>query len=284
MIEVRDLRFTYPKAKEETIHGLNFEVKDGEIFGFLGPSGAGKSTTQKILIGLLKTFAGSITIMGKDIKSWDNSFYEKVGISFEQPNHFLKLTGLENLKLFRSFYSSETRDPEEVLELVGLTDSADKRVANYSKGMMMRLNFAKSILNKPKLLFLDEPTMGMDPVNARATKDTVLKFRDEGTTVFITTHNMHDADQMCDRVAFIVDGELKLIDEPREIKLQKGKNKVKVEYHIDHRTDSAEFPLEKLGDNEKFIELIKTKDIETIHSEEATLEDVFISVTGRTLQ
>ncbi|MEO0595472.1 MAG: ABC transporter ATP-binding protein, partial [Chloroflexota bacterium] len=230
MISVNNLHYTYPNAKNEALHGISFEIAEGEIFGFLGPSGAGKSTTQKILIGLLKTYEGQISIMGRELKQWGQDYYEHVGVSFELPNHYLKLTALENLNYFRSLYSTDTYDPREVLAWVGLEDDIDKKVGDFSKGMKIRMNVARSLLHKPKLLFLDEPTSGLDPVNARNIKNLILRMRENGTTVFVTTHNMTVADELCDRVGFIADGSISVVDAPRTLKKQYGKRNVQIEY------------------------------------------------------
>jgi len=285
MISVKDLRFTYPKANKETLHGLNFEIADKEIFGFLGPSGAGKSTTQKIIIGLLKGYDGSITVLGKEIRDWGQDYYEHIGVSFELPNHYLKLTALENLNYFRSLYSRDTHAPIEVLEWVGLKDDADKLVSDYSKGMKVRLNVARGLLHKPKVLFLDEPTSGLDPVNARKVKDLILRLRDNGTTVFVTTHNMTVADELCDRVAFINSGQISVIDAPSTLKKQYGKREVTVEYlNGTQTTHSQQFPLDGLGNNDTFLQLLQSGNhIETIHTQETTLERIFIEVTGEEL-
>lgn len=285
MISVKNLTFTYPNANKETLHGLNFEIADKEIFGFLGPSGAGKSTTQKIIIGLLKNYGGSITVMGKEIRDWGQAYYEHIGVSFELPNHYLKLTALENLKYFQSLYSGETHDPMEILTWVGLKDDADKLVKDFSKGMKVRLNVARGLLHKPKVLFLDEPTSGLDPVNARKIKDLVLRLRDNGTTVFVTTHNMTVADELCDRVAFINSGQISAIDAPSTLKKQYGKREVTVEYlNGTQQTHEKQFALDGLGDNGEFLQLLKSGyQIETIHTQETTLEKIFIEVTGEEL-
>jgi fluoroquinolone transport system ATP-binding protein len=149
--------------------------------------------------------------------------------------------------------------------------------------MQMRLTFARALLNRPELIFLDEPTAGLDPVNARRIKDIILDLRNEGRTVFLTTHDMAVADQICDRVAFIVDGRISVIDAPRELKLRAGERRVRVEYRENSRTERREFPLDGIGANEAFLELLRRERIETIHTEEATLEDVFIRTTGRRL-
>ncbi len=286
MIKVKNLTFTYKGANKETLHGLNFEIADGEIFGFLGPSGAGKSTTQKILIGLLKDYGGNITVMGKEVNQWGQDYYEHIGVSFELPNHYLKLTARENLNYFKSLYSGASADPMQLLERVGLADDADKKVADYSKGMKIRLNVARSLIHKPKVLFLDEPTSGLDPVNARNIKDFILELRQQGTTVFVTTHNMTVADELCDRVAFISDGNISVVDAPSTLKKQYGKRNVQIEYlngsaDVLHR----EFPLDGLGDNADFINLLKSANrVETIHTQETTLENIFIEVTGQELR
>lgn len=284
MIEVSDLKYTYPGASKLALTGLEFTIQRGEVFGFLGPSGAGKSTTQKILIGLLRGYEGQITVLGRELSAWGSDFYDHIGVSFELPNHYLKLTGLENLNYFRSLYAGETDDPLKLLEMVGLGDAADVRVAQYSKGMKMRLNFARSLLNKPRLLFLDEPTSGLDPVNARMIKDIVQGMQAEGTTVFLTTHDMSVADELCDRVAFIVDGEIKLIDAPKTLKVQHGQRKVAIEFGVNGHIECREFPLDGLADNAEFITLLRDNHIETIHTRETTLENIFIRVTGRELQ
>lgn len=283
MILVENLHFQYPGSKHNTLKALNFEVKKGEIFGFLGPSAAGKSTTQKILIGLLKDYRGLINIMGKDLKQWKSDYYEKIGVSFEMPNHYLKLTALENLNYFRQLYSGETEDPQSLLEMVNLGQDGSLRVSQFSKGMKIRLNVARSLLHKPELIFMDEPTAGLDPVNARMIIDLIHQKKTEGKTIFLTTHNMNVADELCDRVAFIVDGEIRLIDFPRVLKLLKGQKTVKVEYLQNDQVLHKEFSLPNIGHNEQFIQLLRDNEIQTIHSQETTLEKIFIETTGRAL-
>lgn len=283
VIDVRKLHFTYPSTAAPALHGLDFQVANGEVLGFLGPNGAGKSTTQKILIGLLRGYRGEVLIMGRPLASYGSDYYEHVGVSFERPNHFLKLTALENLKYFRALYHGETEEPRAVLEMVGLQDDAGRRVSQFSKGMQARLNFARALLNRPKLLFLDEPTTGLDPVNARIVMNKIRELRDRGTTIFLTTHNMNVADEVCDRVAFLVDGRIRLIDSPRELKLRYGARCVRVEYGSNSTSQSQEFPLPGLGDNQEFLQLLRRDDLKTIHTQETTLENIFVEVTGRSL-
>ena len=284
MISVTNLYFTYPGNRELTIKNMTFNIQPGEIFGFLGPSGAGKSTTQKIINGILKNYSGSVRVYDREISQADNSIYEHIGVAFEFPNLYSKFTALENLKLFRSFYSDETQIPERLLEMVGLADDKNTRISAFSKGMRVRLNFVRALLNKPEILFLDEPTSGLDPVNARNIKNIILDLKKNGATVFLTTHNMADADELCDRVGFIVEGELAVIDSPRNLKLQHSSKTVNVEYRADGHTAKKEFPLQGIGSNENFSRLLNEESIETIHTGEATLEDIFIKITGRKLQ
>lgn len=285
MITVENLVFTYPGAPKPTLEGLDFEIADGEILGFLGPSGAGKSTTQRILIGLLEGYQGRARVMGKEVRDWGPDYYEQVGVSFELPNHHQRLSALENLQHFGALYRGPLLDPMEVLRWIDLHEHADKRVTDFSKGMKIRLNVARSLLHKPKLLFLDEPTSGLDPVNAKRVKDLVRRLQSEGTTVFVTTHDMSVAEALCDRVAFICDGRIAALDTPAALEKQYGSRTISVEW-IDPTGDTREerFGLDGLGDDDRFLELIRSgARIETMHSQETTLENVFIEVTGQRL-
>ena len=279
MFKVENLHYAYPKNQEETIKGISFEIAKGEIFGFLGPSGAGKSTTQKIMIKVLEHFEGGIYYNNKDITEFNDDFYENIGVSFEMPIHFSKMTALENIEFFTKLYKRNA-DIEQLMKRVGLWEDRDKMVGEYSKGMKIRLNFVRAMLNDPEMLFLDEPTNGLDPKNAMILKDMVLEFRKNGGTVFITSHIMSDIDQLCDRVAFIVDGKIIEMDSPRNLKIKYGNRTMKVEYKENNETILQEFPMDNIGKNDEFITILKSKDIETIHSGETTLEDIFIQVTG----
>ncbi len=283
MIKVANLQYQYPKGTDFAIKDVNFEVKQGEIFGFLGPSGAGKSTTQKIVIGSLKGYQGSVQVMGAEVGTMGSNLYEKIGVSFELPNLYSKFTALENLQFFASLYAGKTANPLDLLALVGLKEAANSRVGRISKGMKMRLNFCRALLNESELLFFDEPTSGLDPVNAKNIKNIIFDQKRQGRTVFLTTHNMNVAEELCDRVAFIVDGQIALIDSPKELKLQQGKKMVTVHTSQDTIVKSQEFSLEGLADNQEFLTLLRSQQVQTIHTQEATLEDIFIRVTGRTL-
>ena len=283
MIEVNGLHFTYPAAKQPAVNDLAFSVDDGEVFGFLGPNGAGKSTTQKVLIGLLPRYGGQARVLGREVSEWGSELYEQVGVGFELPVHYSRLTARENLRYFASLYEGETEDPDHLLEQVNLLDQADVRVGKFSKGMRVRLSFARAVLCRPRLLFLDEPTTGLDPASARGIKDLILEHRSRGATVFLTTHDMAMADEVCDRVAFLVDGQIALVDPPREIKVRYGAPRVRVEYRVEGRLESGDFPLEGLADNAGFMAALRQPALQTIHTQETSLEDIFIRVTGREL-
>ena len=281
MIIVKNLSYTYPKEKEPVLKNLNFGIGQGEIFGFLGPSGAGKSTTQKVLYKILGDFTGEISIKDKPLQDWGNEYFEKIGVGFELPNHYLKLTAKENLRLFASFYPEKNlRDFDELFEIFGLSGDTDKRVEAFSKGMKMRLNFIRAIMHNPDILFFDEPTAGLDPVNAQKIKRHIIQLKNEGKTIFVATHDMATADELCDRVSFIVDGEIRLTDKPSVLKNKHGRQSVKVELE-NGRT--AEFPVKDLADNAEFLRFIKRGAILRINTQEATLEEVFIKVTGTKL-
>jgi fluoroquinolone transport system ATP-binding protein len=283
VIEVDDLTFRYPKTAEPAVKGMSFTVDRGEVFGFLGPSGAGKSTTQKILTGLLTGHGGRVAVWHRDPADWGSEYYQRIGVSFELPNHYQKLTALENLQFFAALYAGPTEDPMALLESVDLAASADTRVGQFSKGMQMRLVFARALLHRPELLFLDEPTSGMDPVNARRVKDVVRELREQGCTVFLTTHDMATAEELCDRVAFVVDGRIAALDTPTEHKVRRSRRTVRVTYRAGIDLEYKDFPLDGLADDETFRALTREHHVEALHSQEASLEDVFIDVTGRSL-
>lgn len=283
MISVRNLYHSYSNDEKYAVKDVSFEIQEGEVFGFLGPSGAGKSTTQAILTGLLQLQKGEVTVAGYDIKHIKNEMFNKIGMSFEQSNVYSKMTGKENLEFYRKLFDVETRTPEELLELVGLGDKADIKAGEYSKGMKHRLTFARSMVNNPTLWFLDEPTTGLDPAIASEIKAIIKEQNKKGVTIFLTTHNMYIADELCDRVGFIVDGELKLIDSPKNLKLQYGEKFVEVEYQDGKDIIKESLSFVKKDDIERLKEILDHYEIQTMHTKEATLEEIFIKVTGREL-
>lgn len=282
MIDVKELGFSYSK-RSRFINDMNFHVGSGEIFGFLGPSGAGKSTVQKILTGILKHYEGSVKVLGSEVKSSSRDYYQQIGVDFEFPNLYSKFTALENLNFFGKLYNNPGTDPMELLDRVGLKNDTDKKVSDFSKGMKMRLSFIRAIQHKPELIFLDEPTSGLDPANARIIKEMILEQKHAGRSILLTTHNMYDAEELCDRVAFIVDGSIKVIDTPNNLRLKKGGNTISYTYSENGGHHSAKSPLDTLYENVDFMNRLAKKQILSIHSGEQTLEDIFIEVTGRCL-
>ncbi len=281
MIEVKDLTFSYGKNKQ-VLHGLDFTVEDGEIFGFLGPNGSGKSTTQKILTGILKGHGGRVSLFGQDISAvHTQEFFQKIGVLFEFPYLYANLSAVDNLKYFSSFYPKEQiRSIEEVLEeLEFKPDFLKKPVSSYSKGMRQRAGMARALISSPKLLFLDEPTSGLDPSGAVLFRRIIEEERKKGTTVFLTTHNMLDADLLCDRVAFIADGEIKALDTPKNLKERGSSHRVVIDYLYQGRREEKTIEAPELEAGIPFAH----DEIISIHSQEPTLEDMFIQYTGRGL-
>lgn len=265
MIRVAGLTYRYPGSTHDAVQGVEFSVRRGEIFGFLGPSGAGKSTIQKILIGVLREYQGTVEVMGRDLPSYGREYYRHVGVSFELPNLYARFTALENLDFFSQLYDKPTKDPLQLLRLVGLEGDAHTRVGEFSKGMKMRLNFCRALLHDPEILFLDEPTSGLDPASARRIMEMIREQKDHGKTVFLTTHNMTVADHLCDRVAFIVDGRIRLVDAPRRLKLRHGRRQVRVECRQEGSTVTHEFPLAGIGENQGFLALLSLQDHRSHH-------------------
>ena len=286
MISVENLTYTYPNGSSPAIRALTFDVKKGEVFGFLGPSGAGKTTTQNILIGLIKGWQGRIRVLDRPLVEWGADYYRSIGVSFEAPNHYLKLSARENLEYFRSLYDGKADTVEDVLAIVGLEDDIDKAVGEFSKGMKGRLNFARSLLHRPELWFLDEPTVGLDPVNAVRIREIIQQRQELGVTTVVTTHDMTTAEVVCDRVAFIIDGQIAAVDAPDALRRRYGSREVEVRWEGgDGDGDGAQrFPLAGLADNTAFLDALRRRGLTTVHSQEATLEDVFVQVTGRSLK
>lgn len=274
--------FTYPKAKHNALTNLDFHVEDGEIFGFLGPSGAGKSTTLGILTGTLTGWTGNVEVGGRNPSRADGDFYRELGVCFESPRFHDKFTAAENLRLFGALYGVRLRDAKELMGRLGLGAHMDKKVEAYSKGMKTRLSLVRSLLHDPALLFLDEPTNGLDPTLSRTVCSLISEERDRGKTIFLTTHDMSTAAALCDRVGFLTDGNLALVDTPADLALRFGKSEVHLEYRSGGRR-TVSFPMSGLADNEEFLRLLRSGRVETMHSAEAGLGDIFRRVTGRNL-
>lgn len=281
MIKVKDLTFSYGKDKQ-ILHGLNFEVKEGEIFGFLGPNGSGKSTTQKILNGVLKGYNGRVSLFGKEVETYTESLYQKIGVLFEFPYLYTNLSAIDNLEYFSSFYpKNQRRDIYELLDLLEFKkEFINKPVSSYSKGMKQRISMARALVSNPRLLFLDEPTSGLDPSGAVLFRKIIEEERKKGTTIFLTTHNMQDADLMCNTVAFIADGKIITIDSPKNLKIQNSNDKVEVEFIYNGKRDIKILDIQEM----KYGITFKHDEILSVHSKEPTLEGVFIKYTGRMLE
>ena len=278
VIDVKNMFFSY--SKTPFLKDISFSVNEGEIFGFLGPSGAGKSTLQKVLTGICTNYQGSASILGVESRTHSKDFYERIGVDFEFPSLFEKLTARENLEYFASLYSGEKRDIDELLKEVGLHEHADKKVSAFSKGMKSRLNFIKSLIHDPDVLFLDEPTSGLDPNNARIMKDLILKEKENGKTIILTTHDMHDATELCDRVVFIVDGQMKALDTPHNFIMSRGAARVTYTYMENGKERMVTTVLSEVSGDETLKTLIDENRITSIHSAEPTLNDIFIEITG----
>ena len=283
MITVKNMYHSYSKDEKYAVRDASFEIEKGEIFGFLGPSGAGKSTTQGVLTGLLQLQKGEVTVAGYNVKKISNKMFNDIGMSFEVSNVYNKMTAKENLAFYRKLFDVETREPQELLELVGLGDKANVKAGDFSKGMKHRLTFARSMINNPSIWFLDEPTTGLDPAIAAEIKNIIWDKKKHAVTTFLTTHNMFIADELCDRVAFIVDGDIKLIDSPKNLKLQYGEKLVEIEYIKDNEPVKESLSIIENADKAKIKEIVDNYPIQTMHTKEATLEEIFIKVTGRGL-
>jgi len=285
MISVQSLHFSYPHSRSEAVRGIGFTVAPGEVFGFLGPSGAGKSTTQKILLGSLRAYTGSASVGGIEARKADSAYRARLGAAFEFPCFYHKLTGLENLELFASFYPGPKDDPRALLERLGLSEAADRRVGQYSKGMKMRLNLARAVLHRPRALFLDEPTSGLDPANARVVRDIIREQAEAGAAVFLTTHDMAAADASCDRVAFLVDGQIVACDAPAVLKRRYGRRAVVVEREggAEDSNSAPAFSLDGLADNTAFLAELRKPGLLGVRTLDSSLDRIFLQLTGREL-
>jgi fluoroquinolone transport system ATP-binding protein len=282
-LRVRELSYRYPSALGPVLRGLDFEIREGEIFGFLGPNGSGKSTTQKLLTRILPGYRGEVEVFGRDLQAMGDDFYNQIGVCFEFPNLYEKLTAEENLEFYGGFFDVPTEKPSELLERLDLPVGDRRTVAQYSKGMKMRLVVARSLMNRPRFWFLDEPTAGQDPEHAVQVRELVREKAASGTTVFLTTHNMTVADELCDRVAFLVAGEISALDAPRQLKLRHTRKIARVEAANGIGVEIRDFPIQDRLGKHRFIEWIRDRDVQTIHTLEPSLEDVFLKMTGRGL-
>ena len=280
-LEVSQLTYRYPGRRRPAVDGMSFAVSTGEVFGFLGPSGAGKTTTQRAILGLVGGWSGTITVLERDRLSWGEELFDRIGVSFELPVGYPRLTGREDLNHFANLHRRASRDVGELLESVGLAGAADEPIGAYSKGMRVRLNLARAMLHRPDLLFLDEPTSGLDPVNAQMVRDIIRRQGEEGRTVFVTTHDMATADAVCHRVAFVVEGRIVACDKPHTLRLAHGQRMIRVQHRTDAGLVAESLPMQTAS--RRLAALLDAGTVETIHTEEASLDEVFTALTGRSL-
>ncbi|GAB3430948.1 ABC transporter ATP-binding protein [Flindersiella endophytica] len=276
-IVVRGLTVRYRGSARDAVAGIDLEVSAGEVFGLLGPNGAGKSTTQRVLTGQHRRFGGEVEVLGRPAGSWGPELYERIGVGFELPAYFPRLTARENLAAFAALYRRPVLGPDQALAAVGLAEAADQRAATFSKGMKMRLNLARAILHQPDILFLDEPTSGLDPANAADIRAVIRAQAEAGRAVFVTTHDMPAVEELCSRVAFMRDGVIVAAGTPRSLRLAHGHRSVVVEYLQGGEARHAEFPT---TDHPDLLALLAAGGVQTVHTREAPLAEVFIAVTA----
>src|SRR5680860_442434 len=281
-ISVQDLAYAYGDV--QAVRGISFEVQPGEILGFLGPNGAGKSTTIKMLIGQLTPKSGVARILGRDVTRDDAEVQAQIGVCFEEKNLYLNMSAKENLEFFASLFGIKDLEALEVLRRVGLSDRANDRVSSFSKGMRQRMMISRSFINKPNVLFLDEPTDGLDPVSSAAIRATIKEEAARGAAVLLTTHDMFEADELSDRVAFINDGTIVALDTPENLKLRYGKRSVRFRVREGDTVREEEVALDDASAGARLATAVGSQGLLTIHTEEASLENIFIQLTGRGLE
>jgi ABC-2 type transport system ATP-binding protein len=282
MIEVQNLQRRF--GQRLAVAGISFSVLRGEIFGLLGPNGAGKTTTVRLLTGQIDPDGGSARVAGCDIVKERAQLKERIGVVFEEQNLYERLSVKENLAFTCRLYAVPQKRIDEVLTLVDLRERARERVSKLSQGLKQRLLIARALLHRPQVLFLDEPSRGLDPVSAHAIRQVVRHLSEEGTTILLTTHQMEEADQLCQRVGFIVSGRLVASDVPRLLKLQHGQRRLKVTLQDKEAGEMAfhevTLALEQAAEQEQLCRWMSEGRVRAIHSLEASLEEVFFQVAG----
>ncbi|GGE82674.1 ABC transporter ATP-binding protein [Priestia taiwanensis] len=264
---------------KQAINDISFNIQRGEIFGFLGPSGSGKTTTVKILTSQVKHSSGNISIFGQNVTSWKKESMKEIGILTDNSALYERLTVYDNLKLYCDLYDVNNTRIDEVLQDVNLFEEKRTAVNKLSKGMKQRVLLARAILHKPALLFLDEPTSALDPVNRQKMHDVLRQLNEEGTTIFLTTHDMSEAEVLCDRVAFLHNGKIAALDTPENLRLQYAENTIEITL-----TNKEKEIITKDEAGAKHIfDKLNRGEILTIHSKEPNLGDIFIQLTGRGL-
>ncbi|MBE5778310.1 MAG: ABC transporter ATP-binding protein [Clostridiales bacterium] len=283
MIHVENLSFSY-RRKEPVLQNISFSVSQGEIFGILGPSGAGKSTLMKILIGLLPDYKGKAMVMNQNCNRLKGDFFSRVGVDFEVPALFERFTARENLQFFASLHRRPCFKVDDLLTQLGLMQAEKQKVSTFSKGMKTRLSFARAVINNPDLIFLDEPTDGLDPTSAASMKGIIKGLRQQGKTIILTTHNMQDATDLCDRVAFLSSGQIAALNTPRSLIMAQGAANITYTFVDNGVEQTRTTPLNRLSEDDVLSFLVKSNRITSIHSDEPNLANVFTEVTGGRLE
>jgi len=278
MIAVKDLRKHYKDVR--AVDGITLTVAEGEVFGLLGHNGAGKTTTIRVLTGRALPTSGRASVAGHDVATARSRVRPLINVVFEEQNLYDRLSGRDNLRFFARLYAAREARADELLDRVGLAPAAKRKVRTYSNGMKQRLLLARALVNSPRVLFLDEPTRGLDPTSARELRDLVRELSRGGVTVFLTTHYMEEADALCDRVAFLSQGRIVALDAPRELKLRYGERAARV--LLSDRTEHT-VRLDDRVDASRIEEWMRDGRVLSIHSAEGTLEDVFVALAGRPL-
>lgn len=280
-IQIKDVCKAFDQR--QVLNNISLSVEEGEIFGLLGPSGAGKTTLIKMLIGLLSATSGNIAILGKELDKKIDESFPSFGMVLDNDGLYDRLNCYDNLELYARIYSISNRKKviNDLLEKVGLIESSKKSVSNLSKGMRQRLSFARAILHSPKIVFLDEPTSGLDPATTLQIHSMMKMLKESGTTIFLTTHNMNEAQKMCDHLALLNEGNIVEEGTPEDICLHHRK---KCEVNIE-MTNGEKY----MVDSHDLLTVLQTvldtnNKIRSIHSNEPNLEEVFIELTGRDLR
>ena len=279
MIKCKNLVKSF--SGNEVISGVNLDIGKGEIFGLLGPSGAGKTTLIKILTGQLDYDAGMVSVMNKDVQNLTGEDKKQIGIMMDQFGVYERLSCIDNLKVFADIYDVPHSRVKEILGEVGLGTVGKKPASNLSKGMRARLQLARVFMHSPKIIFLDEPTSGLDPMTQKQIHKLILEKKKQGCTIFLTTHNMEEAAELCDTVALLNEGVIVDSGSPEET-CRRYNHQKKIILHL-NTGDDLELPQTKASADEIY-NLMKDGMIETIHSSEPNLETVFLELTGRKLE
>ena len=277
-IEVDGLSRTFNSLR--AVDRISFTVEAGEVFGFLGHNGAGKTTTIRMLSGQLRPTAGTARVAGCDVTTDQERLKPLVGVVSEHQNLYERMSGRENLTFAARVYGANPARIDEVLHQVGMFERAYDNVRHYSNGMKQRLLIARALLHRPQIIFLDEPTRGLDPVVAREIRRLVVQLATQGVTIFLTTHYMEEADELCRRVAFLSEGRIVALDTPDNLKLAHGQKSLKATLDNGQRL-TIDLDDEVAG--KQLEELVTAGHLRTLHSTEATLEEVFIQIAGRGL-